>query len=84
MAKKEKKRKKDKLNISHMTDIEIKAEKDRIKSETEKRIKSKKRERKIFKAGCIGYIVIFDNNICNLKNFILTRSFYYIIRSKLC
>lgn len=45
MAKKEKKDKK--LNISHMTDIEIKAEKDRIKSETERRIRSKKREKSL-------------------------------------
>ena len=45
MAKeKKKKNKKEKANISLMSDIEIKAEKDRIKSEIEKRIKSKKRE----------------------------------------
>lgn len=45
MAKEDKKNKKERLNISHMTDKEIKAEKDLIKSEIEKRIKSKKRER---------------------------------------
>ncbi len=54
MAKKEKKNKKEKLNISHMTDIEIKAEKDRIKSETEKRIRSKKRERSLK----LGFLII--------------------------
>lgn len=45
--KKEKKNKKGKLDIANMTDIEIKAEKDRIKSEAEKRLKSKKRERSL-------------------------------------
>ncbi len=42
MAKKDKKQK---LDFANMTDAEIKAEKDKIKSEAEKRIKSKKRER---------------------------------------
>lgn len=48
MAKKDKKTKKnDNTNFLHMTDIEIKAERDRVKSEAEKRIRSKKREKSL-------------------------------------
>ena len=39
--------KKDKLNVANMTDAEIKAAKDKIKSITEKRIRSQKRERSL-------------------------------------
>jgi len=83
MAKKEKKNKKDKLDIANMTDIEIKAEKDRIKSEAEKRIRSKKRERSL-RLRFVNNIIIFNNNLCNFKSIIFTRCFYNFIRSKFC